>query len=140
MKKIILNKCYGGFDLSKQAYELYAKKKGLELFTYSPEVDNGDFIYKYSNGEDWVTMYFTKDFGNNVKISNEDCEKYCLSLGSEKREDETLIEVIEELRKETSGRFGNLKVVKIPDDAFYVIDEYDGFEVLYYSKTEILSK
>ena len=84
--------------------------------------------------------YFTKDFGNYVKISNEDYEKYHLYLREEKREDKTLIEVVEELGEEASGRFGNLKIVQIPDKAFYVIEEYDGIETLYYSKSEILSK
>lgn len=140
MKKIILNKCFGGFDVSEKAYKLYAKKKGLDLFKYKYTIENRKVIYKYGNEEDLFTVFFTKDFGDNVEISNEDCEKYCLSLRSEKREDETLIEVIEELGKEASGRLGELEVVEIPDDAFYVIEEYDGVETLYYSKTEMLSK
>lgn len=140
MKKIILNKCFGGFDVSEKAYKLYAKKKGLDLFKYKYTFENSKVIYKYGNEEDLFAVFFTKDFGDNVEISDKDYEKYCLSLRSEKREDETLIEVIEELGKEASGRFGKLEVLEIPDDAFYVIEEYDGAETLYYSKTEILSK
>ena len=37
MKKVILNKCFGGFDVSKEAYMLYAKKKGLTLYLYESE-------------------------------------------------------------------------------------------------------
>ena len=37
MKKVILNKCFGGFGLSKEAYELYAKKKGISVFHYTQE-------------------------------------------------------------------------------------------------------
>ena len=140
MKKIILNKCFGGFDVSEKAYKLYAKKKGLDLFKYKYTIGNRKVIYKYGNEEDLFAVFFTKDFGDNVEISDKDYEKYCLSLRNEKREDETLIEVIEELGKEASGKFGKLEVVEIPDDAFYVIEEYDGVETLYYSKTEILSK
>ena len=29
--KIILNKCYGGFGVSSEAYKLYAEKKGIEI-------------------------------------------------------------------------------------------------------------
>lgn len=140
MRKIILNKCYGGFELSKKAYELYAKKKGLELYTYTQNIENGNFKYEYSDGEDLFTTYFTKDFGNDVEISNEDYEKYSLCLRDEAREDKTLIEVVEELGEEASGRFGELKIVEIPENAFYLIDEYDGIETLYYSKSEILQK
>ena len=140
MRKIILNKCYGGFDLSKKAYELYAKKKGLELYTYTMTIENNKCKYKYSDGSDFFIVYFTKDFGNNVEISKEDYKKYVLSLRDEAREDKTLIEVVEELGKEASGMCGKLKIVKIPDNAFFIIDSYDGLETLYYSKTEILEK
>lgn len=138
MRKIILNKCYGGFDLSKKAYELYAKKKGLELYAYINYLEN-EGKYKYSDGN-LFEKYFTKDFGNNVEISEEDYEKYYLYLGEKAREDKTLIEVVEELGKEASGMWGELKIVEIPDNAFFIIDNYDGLETLYYSKSKILEK
>ena len=72
-----------------------------------------------------------------AKINDEDYEKYCLYLRGESRQDETLIEVVEELGEKASGRFGSLKVVEIPDNSFYIIDEYDGIETLYYSNSEI---
>ncbi len=140
MRKVILNKGYGGFELSRKAYELYAKKKGLELYTYTSTIENDKWKYKYSDGSDFFMTYFTKDFGNNVEISKEDYEKYVLYLSETAREDKTLIEVVEELEKEASGRFGELEIVKIPDNAFFIIDSYDGLETLYYSKSEILEK
>ena len=44
--KVILNKRYGGFGVSQEAYELYAKKKGIELFAYKLEIVSGKPIYK----------------------------------------------------------------------------------------------
>lgn len=140
MRKIILNKCYGGFELSRKAYELYAKKKELELYTYTMTIENNKCKYKYSDGSDFFIVYFTKNFGNNVEISKEDYKKYVLYLSETVREDKTLIEVVEELGKKASGRFGELEIVKIPDNAFFIIDSYDGLETLYYSKSEILEK
>ena len=132
MKKVILNKCYGGFDVSKEAYMLYAKKKGLTLYLYESEFINKKFIYKKINNDDSIFRhYFTKDMGDNIEINNEDYEKYCLYLRDEHREDPILIEVIEELGEKANGRFGNLKIVEIPDDLDYVIDEYDGIETLH---------
>lgn len=132
MKKVILNKCFGGFDVSKEAYMLYAKKKGLTLYLYESEFINRKFIYKKVNDDNSIFRhYFIKDMGDNVEISNEDYEKYCLYLKDEHREDPFLIEVVEELGEKASGRFGNLKVVEIPDDSEYVIDEYDGIETLH---------
>lgn len=132
MKKVILNKCYGGFDVSKEAYMLYAKKKGLTLYLYESDYIDRKFIYKKVNDDNSIFRhYFIKDMGDNVEIGNEDYEKYCLYLREEHREDPVLIEVVEELGEKASGRFGNLKVVEIPDDLDYVIDEYDGIETLH---------
>lgn len=135
MKKVILNKCFGGFDVSKEAYLLYAKKKGLKLYIYVGEfIENSkDFIYKRTNNDNnsLFTNYFTKDFGDVARISNEDFEKYNLYLREKHREDPILIEVVEELGEKANGRFGSLKIVEIPDDIEYVIDEYDGIETLH---------
>lgn len=139
--KIILNKCYGGFDVSKEAYMLYAKKKGLELYQYASDFVNfKKCIYKKTNDETLFKNYFIKDMGDNIEISNEDYEKYHLYLDDEHRQDPILIEVIEELGEKASGRFGRLEVVEIPDNWYYKIDEYDGVETIYYSNSEIHEK
>lgn len=137
MKKVILNKCYGGFDVSDKGYQLYAKKKGLELFRYEMVLNNSHSDWQYRKlGKDeeqngLTVNYFTKDLGDIVEISDENWNKYSLCLRDNHREDSILIEVIEELGEEASGRFGNLVVVEIPDDLDYVIDEYDGIETLH---------
>ena len=139
--KIILNKCYGGFDVSKEAYMLYAKKKKLELYQYAIDFANSKkIIYKKTNDETIFKNYFIKDMGATLKISNEDYKKYSLYLDNEHRRDPILIEVVEELGDKASGMFGKLEVVEIPDNCYYKIDEYDGIETIYYSDTEIKEK
>jgi len=44
------------------------------------------------------------------------------------RDSPILIQVIEELKDEANGHCANLKVVEIPDDVDWTIEEYDGFE------------
>lgn len=44
------------------------------------------------------------------------------------RTDPKLIEAVEALGKEASGRYANLKVVEIPADMSFHIHEYDGYE------------
>ena len=131
MKKVILNKCYGGFNVSKEGYMLYAKKKGITLYQYKQNFDNRKFIYTKTNEDNIFNHYFIKDIGDNIEITNEDYEKYSLYLNDQHREDPVLIEVVEELGEKASGRFGDLRVVEIPDDLDYVIDEYDGIETLH---------
>ena len=44
------------------------------------------------------------------------------------RNDPILVQVVEELGDKASGRLSRLRVVEIPDDVEWQIDEYDGNE------------
>jgi hypothetical protein len=44
------------------------------------------------------------------------------------RNNQYLVRVVEELDNEANGRFSELKVVDIPDEVEWQIDEYDGLE------------
>ena len=130
--KVILNKCYGGFGVSQEAYELYAKKKGIEIFSYKLECRNDKPIYrKTDTGSSILTHVFTKDFGDYVELSDDNSEKYILELRGNHREDPVLIEVVEELGERANSPFSKLVVVDIPDGMEYEIDEYDGLETLH---------
>lgn len=85
MTKVVVNRCWGGFGLSKKAYE----KLGLAWDGYG---------YSYSE--------------------------------EEKRADPKLVTVVEELGDEASGPMANLKVVVVPDDVDWEIDNYDGQETV----------
>lgn len=133
MKKVILNKCFGGFDVSPKAYQLYAIYKGYShLYKYL--LNNGTYKLVDLFDEHFVCFYVTKYFGKEISkndISKEDWEKHILYLNDNNGEDDILIKVVEELGDEASGRFGQLVVVQIPDDLDYVIDNYDGIETLH---------
>lgn len=125
--KVILNKCFGGFDVSDEAYHLYAKKKGVKLYRYQVETDG----YHKTDKVDGYGSYFTKDFGDKVADGKDFDWDYCLYLDEGHREDPVLVEVVEELGDKASGFYGKLKVVEIPDGLNYVIDDYDGIETLH---------
>nr|DAI17042.1 MAG TPA: hypothetical protein [Bacteriophage sp.]DAX17028.1 MAG TPA: hypothetical protein [Caudoviricetes sp.] len=130
--KVILNKCYGGFGVSQKAYELYAKKKGIEIFVYKLECTNDKPIYRKTDmGSSIFTITFTKDFGDYVDLYDDNSEKYILELCSNHREDPVLIEVVEELGDRANSPFSKLVVVDIPDGMEYEIDDYDGVETLH---------
>ena len=137
--KIILNKCFGGFGLSTEAYNLYAEKMGIEIYEYYQDYQKGfDYFKKGSSG--LCKFYFTKDFGEQIKLNDEDCDKYSLDLTSKNRTDKILIEVVEELKERANDDFSDLEIVEIPDNCFYKIDDYDGVEAIYYSNSEIYEK
>ena len=103
--KIVINKCYGGFGLSEEAVLLYAKKKGLNLIV---QRDKGLKINHYYINEKKDGNYF----------SERDIQ----------RNDTILIEVVNELGEKADGFCSELKIVEIPDDVEWIIEEYDGKE------------
>jgi hypothetical protein len=104
--KIVINKRYGGFSLSGEAIVLYGKKKGLNIIAVK------DKIMK-----NLIHCYLDK-----VKKENYFCERDI------QRNDPALIEVVEELGKKADGYLSELKIVEIPDDIKWTIEEYDGKE------------
>jgi hypothetical protein len=59
--KIVINKCYGGFGLSKLAQELYADKKGLNLGKYNK-------TWGYYEGGDFYDREIPRDDADLVSI------------------------------------------------------------------------
>ena len=58
-------------------------------------------------------------------ILNSDTPDYGLD-----RADPKLVEVVEKLGVDANGRNALLKVVEIPDDVTWFIDDYDGIETI----------
>ena len=101
MKKIVINTCYGGFGLSKKAIKMYGKLKGLNLKRKKTKYGRKDY---YINGRDF---FLDSDI---------------------KRDDPSLIEVVTKLGEKADGDFSELKIVEIPNDIQYIIQDYDGIE------------
>ena len=79
--KVVINKCYGGYGLSKKAYEFL----GVEWDGYG---------YEYK----------------------------------EARSNPDLVMCVETLKEGSFGVYARLKVIEIPDDVKWHIEEYDGLE------------
>ena len=45
-----------------------------------------------------------------------------------KRNDPILVEIVEQLGEAADGDYAELKVVEIPDDVQWIVEEYDGAE------------
>lgn len=79
--KIVINRQYGGFDLSEEAMQEYCKRKGLS------------------------------------SIARWDIQ----------RDDPVLVELVETMPN-AGGKYSILKVVEVPNDVDWVLEEYDGLE------------
>jgi len=132
--KIAVNKCYGGFGLSKEAQLLYAKKSGFELFFYTQtKYNHRDGVVEYSRdtGDSLFNNAYKEDLGDTFEKAPNGSYWY---YGDIERTDPILIDVIEELGEEkASGDLAELKIVEIPDGIEYEIDDYDGIESIHES-------
>ena len=147
MKKIVINTCHGGFSLSPKGLMHWAKLNDRDCFFFKTSYDEEDKYVSLtleeaqSNGLFWTA--FSVPNPNEVlpdqsnfhemtleerAASNEEYKKYSISNREIKRDDPTLIQTIKELKKEANGACADLKVVSIPDDVDWKIEEYDGAE------------
>lgn len=101
MTKIVYNKCYGGFGLSKKAVELYFQLKGWGLVVVMDEY--GWPRYYHNNGD----HFYPRDL---------------------ERDDPILAQVVEELGDEANGDYSELAIRELQAGTRYRIDEYDGNE------------
>lgn len=125
--KVVINKCYGGFGLSRAGIEKYAEIKGIKIYPYLDKYVKDRNIQIDDPQADfwlhWTKIEPTKD--NYKELSAND--NYFSYLEIE-RTDPALVQVVEELGERANGRHANLKVIDIPDGVDYEIDEYDGLE------------
>jgi len=107
--KVAINTCHGGFSLSDTAFERLLGLKGIEFDKKSGEY----YSHYYRQGQ-------------------LDCNDGYLShydfYGPVHRADPDLIRVIEEMGEDAWGWAAELKIVEIPDDVEWCIEEYDGCE------------
>ena len=146
MKKIVVNKCFGGYSLSPKAIKRMAELNGKECYFFKGGI--GDRNYeeiKIENISNQSTLFFTaftvrdpknhlfegRDKDGSYKSSNESYDKISLPSRPENRSNPILIKVVEELGDEANGSCAELEIVEIPEDVEYEIDEYDGIESIH---------
>jgi len=62
--ELVINRCFGGFQLSIEAQKLYAKKSGFELFFYKQT----KYIYKDDVNEDDIA-YSIEEYDGNEHVA-----------------------------------------------------------------------
>lgn len=134
--KIVINNCHGGFGLSEEAVIRYNELLGRKVWAIKHEI----FHYtKYS----LVPPEERNDVGEKLgaapenwhDMTDDEKDAYNEAYRSQtfydrdiERNDPILIQVVEELGDKANDRYSELKIVEIPDDVKWQIDEYDGAE------------
>lgn len=122
MLKVVYNDCYGGFGLSDEAYILYAKLKGVDIY---PE--RGSYGWAGAG----TTFYLSPPTG----VKEDDDQRNWLTYYDIKRHDKALVQVVEQLGEAASGQFAKLEIAG-SDSNMYRIDEYNGSENVLFNYTD----
>lgn len=126
MTRIAINRCFGGFGISDAAFERYLDLKNITWYKSESEFGTSNYytvpVEEYNALE---KLCAARPVGpdrykelNGLYLSQYDIE----------RDDTILIQVIEEMGTESWGFAAELKIVEVPDDVQWEIDEYDGLE------------
>ena len=130
--KILLNKCFGGFHVSADAYKLYCEKKGIDCYFYNENSWNTLQRWTFEKAQKDPYCYcVSKDLGNCVDYNT--LSNYIIKSprAYDLRTDKTWIEVVEELGDKVNTWASDIRVIEIPDGIEYEIDDYDGIETVY---------
>ena len=106
IQRIVINTQHGGFSLSQKAELLYLELAGI-AYTLEPQKDRDTQLrlgHKIMvNGTEFLGQYVARD-------------------------DPALVNTVHQLGSNAGGEYAKLKVVEVPVDVEWYIEEYDGKE------------
>jgi hypothetical protein len=107
VRHIVINRQHGGFGLSWDAQIAYLERAGI-AYTLVDRISRDD----------------TERFGQEIKLDSGDAW-YDSQI---ERDDPILVTLVKEMGEAVNNEFANLRVVKVPGDVEWQIEEYDGLE------------
>lgn len=137
--KIVINTCFGGFDLSPLAISRIAELQGRKCFFFDEDKpitieELGPNSFYSAFDIPTISILSPEDFyklsDEERKKWNEEYKKHRISDFRDDRINPILVQVVEELGSKANGSCAKLKVVEIPSDVEWEIDEYDGAETI----------
>lgn len=117
--KVVINDCFGGFSLSKKAVLWMREKGSIRAMNATVEGET------YHDGSGPMKAMCGFDGPHDIRLPDEDYDDW------EWRSDPVLIQCVETLKGDAGGPCSELRVVTIPDDVEWAIEEYDGAESIH---------
>lgn len=132
VRKVVVNRRFGGFGLSDAAHYAYASRKGLTLYPEPLDGCTGIITYWTVPPEARPTELLGKEWEaateDQRKAANEAYSAAQIYDKDLPRDDPDLVAVVELLGPAANGEFAQLDVAEIPADVEWYIHEYDGSE------------
>ena len=135
MKEVVINNCFGGFSLSYAGVMRYAELKGIKLYAWIDDIAKevyGDRATLDNADEIGLLIHYSTipivDESEYKKLDNKKANDTYWSDRKLKRDDPILIRIVKEMGKKAAGKCADFKIVKIPNDVKWEIEEYDGSE------------
>jgi hypothetical protein len=143
MQHIVINTCYGGFNLSREAYRYIARRLGRPVYffthqgsgPYAPDDGKSSFFValdvKHPNRvlremvdpSIWEGLTLEERQAANLKH-----ERHHIPNFDGARDCPLLVEVVRKLRRRASHSYARLKIVRVPNAVEWHVSEYDGLE------------
>ena len=130
--KVVINRCFGGYNLSHEGMLRYCEIKGIEVYPVQSDDAWGFWTYWTVPVEDRMVLLSGKDFyamstndriAHNKLLSEQTVDHYDI-----KRNDPALVQTVQELGEKANGDYAKLVIVEIPDGTEWTVEEYDGME------------
>lgn len=106
VRYVVISETYGGFGLSRAAELSYLHRTGTD--------------YELADREDRAS---TIQNGQRIMVNNVYWNSHTIE-----RDDPVLVDIVREMGTAANGNFAGLKIVKIPADVKWQIEDYDGRE------------
>jgi len=122
--EVVINRCWGGFGLSDAAYK-WLIKKGVPVRTYikdaQDELNAGEVIFDRTKEEYTMSSVSKSEYIHMMG-------RYWDTWTGDNRTHPLVVGVVKALGEKASARLSHLTIVKVPADAKWKIDDYDGME------------
>lgn len=126
--KLVINRCYGGFSLSKKGVTHYYGLKGRKAYFFSTK---GRSYAPIKDDEPEGLFFAAFDIPNPGDLDDKTIwDKHYLDTRPDDRADADLVATVEALGNEANGPCAKLGITDIPDGVQWELDEYDGIETV----------